>query len=153
MSQWLADRGVTYIEQPLKEGNEAELPALFKATVLPSYLDESCRFRIKYHHGPRRCTRGQPQTHECGGITEALRIIATAKAFGLKTMIGCMSDPLWPLPLGLHSPGYSIISTSMRTTIFTPTRVEGFLQSGITMPDEQLGTALSLNTETHATII
>ena len=29
---------------------------------------------------------------KCGGITEALRIIGTAKAHGLKTMIGCMSE-------------------------------------------------------------
>ena len=29
---------------------------------------------------------------KCGGLTEALRIIATARAFGLKTMIGCMGE-------------------------------------------------------------
>ena len=29
---------------------------------------------------------------KCGGITEALRIISTARAHGLKTMIGCMSE-------------------------------------------------------------
>jgi muconate cycloisomerase len=29
---------------------------------------------------------------KCGGITEALRIVATARAFGIKTMIGCMSE-------------------------------------------------------------
>ena len=29
---------------------------------------------------------------KCGGITEGLRIISTAKSFGLKTMIGCMSE-------------------------------------------------------------
>jgi muconate cycloisomerase len=29
---------------------------------------------------------------KCGGITEALRIVATARAHGLKTMIGCMSE-------------------------------------------------------------
>ena len=29
---------------------------------------------------------------KCGGITEALRIVATAKAHGLKTIIGCMSE-------------------------------------------------------------
>ena len=27
-----------------------------------------------------------------GGITEGLRVLATAKAFGLETMIGCMSE-------------------------------------------------------------
>ena len=27
-----------------------------------------------------------------GGITEGLKVLATAKAYGLKTMIGCMSE-------------------------------------------------------------
>ena len=27
-----------------------------------------------------------------GGLTEALRLVATARAFGLKTMIGCMGE-------------------------------------------------------------
>jgi len=29
---------------------------------------------------------------KCGGITGALRIIAVARAHGLKTMVGCMSE-------------------------------------------------------------
>ena len=29
---------------------------------------------------------------KCGGLTEALRIIHTTKAHGLKVMIGCMSE-------------------------------------------------------------
>ena len=29
---------------------------------------------------------------KCGGITEGLKIIKTARAHGLKTMIGCMSE-------------------------------------------------------------
>jgi muconate cycloisomerase len=29
---------------------------------------------------------------KCGGIGEAMRIVATARALGLQTMIGCMSE-------------------------------------------------------------
>jgi L-alanine-DL-glutamate epimerase-like enolase superfamily enzyme len=29
---------------------------------------------------------------KCGGITEGLKILSTAKLHGLKTMIGCMSE-------------------------------------------------------------
>ena len=29
---------------------------------------------------------------KCGGITEGIRILNVAKAYGLKTMIGCMSE-------------------------------------------------------------
>ena len=44
MMQWLADRGVDYIEQPLKEGEEENLEILFNKRPLPIYVDESCRF-------------------------------------------------------------------------------------------------------------
>ncbi|MEL0202157.1 MAG: enolase C-terminal domain-like protein, partial [Flavobacteriaceae bacterium] len=44
MIPWLAERRVDYVEQPLKEGDEGNLPALFAQSVLPIYVDESCRF-------------------------------------------------------------------------------------------------------------
>ena len=92
MMKWLADRGTDYVEQPLKQGQESELPHLFKNRPLPIYIDESCRFSsdvVKWAH----CVDGvNLKLMKCGGITEALRIIATARAFGLKTMIGCMGE-------------------------------------------------------------
>ena len=92
MSQWLAERGVSYIEQPLKEGAEEQLPALYKASVLPIYVDESCRFAENIPHWAQAVHGVNFKLMKCGGITEALRIISTARAHGLKTMIGCMSE-------------------------------------------------------------
>lgn len=92
MSHWLAERGVRYIEQPLKEGDEANLAPLKKATALPIYVDESCRFAHNIPQWAQAVGGVNFKLMKCGGITEGLRIIATAKAFGLKTMIGCMSE-------------------------------------------------------------
>jgi L-alanine-DL-glutamate epimerase-like enolase superfamily enzyme len=39
-----------------------------------------------------RCDGINLKLMKCGGITEAVRIVATARAHGLKTMIGCMSE-------------------------------------------------------------
>ncbi len=92
MIPWLAEQGVDYVEQPLPEGAESELPLIFEGRKLPIFVDESCRFASDI---PRfaHCVDGiNLKLMKCGGITEALRIIATAKAFGLKTMIGCMSE-------------------------------------------------------------
>jgi L-alanine-DL-glutamate epimerase-like enolase superfamily enzyme len=92
MMQWLADRGVDYIEQPLKEGEEAHLKELYDQRPLPIYVDESCRFCENIPHFAAHVDGVNMKLMKCGGITEALRIIATARAHGLKTMIGCMSE-------------------------------------------------------------
>jgi L-alanine-DL-glutamate epimerase-like enolase superfamily enzyme len=92
MMGWLAARGVEYVEQPLVSGAEDQLPDLFRDRALPIFLDESCRMSgdiPAFAH----CVDGvNLKLMKCGGITEALRIVATARAFGLKTMIGCMGE-------------------------------------------------------------
>ncbi len=92
MMSWLAERNCDYVEQPLVEGDEHRLEELFQKRPLPIYVDESCRFasQIKtYAH----CVDGvNLKLMKCGGITGALEILNTARAFNLKTMIGCMSE-------------------------------------------------------------
>lgn len=92
MIPWLRDRDVDYIEQPLPEGQEEDLEAIFHNRALPIYVDESCRVSsdiATWHHSVDGVNI---KLMKCGGITEAMRIMATARAFGLKTMIGCMGE-------------------------------------------------------------
>ena len=92
MMGWLAARSVEYVEQPLVQGGEDQLPDLFKDRALPIFVDESCRFSSDIP-GFAHCVDGvNLKLMKCGGITEALRIVATARAHGLKTMIGCMGE-------------------------------------------------------------
>jgi L-alanine-DL-glutamate epimerase and related enzymes of enolase superfamily len=42
MSDWLAEQGVTYLEQPLAKGQEGDLPELYQRSPLPIFVDESC---------------------------------------------------------------------------------------------------------------
>lgn len=92
MMQWLADRGVEYIEQPLKRGEEEDLIHLFKDRPLPIFVDESCRVSSNIPKFADRVDGVNLKLMKCGGITEAFRIVSTARAFGLKTMIGCMGE-------------------------------------------------------------
>ncbi|MEM7194354.1 MAG: dipeptide epimerase [Pseudomonadota bacterium] len=92
MMKWLAENGVDYIEQPLKEGEEDQLPELFKNRALPIYVDESCRFASDIPKFAHAVDGVNMKLMKCGGLTGALRITATARAFGLKTMIGCMGE-------------------------------------------------------------
>lgn len=92
MNAWLAERGCDYVEQPLARGEEAGLPEVFAGRPLPIFADESCHFASDV---PKLagCVDGvNLKLMKCGGLTEALRIVATARACGLKTMIGCMGE-------------------------------------------------------------
>lgn len=92
MMGWLAERGCEYVEQPLPRGAEADLPALFANRPLPIFLDESVHFAIDVPMVADRCDGINLKLMKCGGITEALRIVEAARAHGLATMIGCMSE-------------------------------------------------------------
>lgn len=92
MMKWLAERHCEYVEQPLKEGEEVLLPELYKNRPLPIFVDESCRFATDLPKWADVVDGVNMKLMKCGGITGALRIIATAQAFGLKTMIGCMGE-------------------------------------------------------------
>lgn len=92
MMKWLSKNDVDYVEQPLEEGKEADLKYLFKNRALPIYVDESCRFSDDIFSYYNYVDGVNMKLMKCGGITEALRIIDTAKSLKLKTMIGCMSE-------------------------------------------------------------
>jgi L-Ala-D/L-Glu epimerase len=92
MSHWLADLGVEYLEQPLAREDEARLVQLKQASPLPIFADESC---FTSHDIPRLVHRVDGiniKLMKSGGLTEAMRMIHTARACGLKVMFGCYSD-------------------------------------------------------------
>ena len=92
MMKWLAERGAEYIEQPLVEGDEDKLKFLFEGRLLPIFIDESCRSAKDVAEHYQYIDGINLKLMKCGGITEALNILHVAKAHGLKTMIGCMSE-------------------------------------------------------------
>jgi len=92
MMAWLAERGAEYVEQPLAEGAEDHLPRLFPDRPLPIFVDESCRMSADIPGFAAHVDGVNLKLMKCGGVTEALRIVATARAHGLKTMIGCMGE-------------------------------------------------------------
>ncbi|MDT0539789.1 dipeptide epimerase [Croceitalea sp. P059] len=92
MMQWLSERECGYVEQPLKEGQEDDLIELYKDRPLPIFVDESCRFATDIPKWANAVDGVNMKLMKCGGISGALRIISTAKAFKLKTMIGCMGE-------------------------------------------------------------
>ena len=92
MAPWLAERGVEFIEQPLPQGSEDALPALFDHSPLAIVADESIRTAADVAALADRVHGVNFKLMKSGGIDEALRIIHTARAHGLSVMIGCMGE-------------------------------------------------------------
>jgi L-Ala-D/L-Glu epimerase len=92
MMPWLKDRGVELLEQPLPQGAEDELAELFERRSLPIFIDESCHFSCDIPKLAPYVDGIVVKLMKCGGITEALKLVATARAHGLKTMLGCMGE-------------------------------------------------------------
>lgn len=92
MAEWLADHGVTYIEQPLPEGQEADLSHLYRQSPLPIFVDESCFTSQDIPPLADRVHGINIKLMKSGGLTEARRMVDTARACGLQVMFGCYSD-------------------------------------------------------------
>ena len=151
MIQWLSERKVDYIEQPLKEGEEAELKYLYTKSALPIYVDESCRFAENIPHYAAHIHGVNMKLMKCGGITEALRIIATARAHGLKTMIGCMSESSVAIAAAAAlSGGIDHIDLDSHYNLAPDPSVGAPMVEGITMPLEQPGHGAALKKEFYA---
>lgn len=92
MAQWLAARGITYIEQPLPVALDGALEELSARSPLPIFVDESC-FTSQDIPPLAEAVHGiNIKLMKAGGLSEALRMIHTAQAHNLQIMFGCYSD-------------------------------------------------------------
>jgi len=92
MINWLADKGVEFVEQPLPAANLDDYRWLKERVKIPIIADESVH---KSHDVPSLASAFHGiniKLMKCGGIQEALRLVAVARAFDLKVMIGCMIE-------------------------------------------------------------
>lgn len=92
MIPWLAGRGVELVEQPLPPGQEASLAQLSPDCPAPLFLDESVATARDIPPVAKFIQGINLKLMKCGGISEALRMIHTARAHQLQVMIGCMSE-------------------------------------------------------------
>ena len=83
---------------------------------------------------------------KCGGITEALRIVATAKAFGLKTMIGCMSESSVAIAAGATIGNlFDSIDLDSHLNLNPDPATGATIVDGVITPNDNPGHGASLN--------
>ncbi len=140
MAFWLADQGITYIEQPLPKGQEADLAKLYYQSPLPIFVDESCFTSRDIPLLVDRVHGINIKLLKSGGLSEALRMIHTAKAFGLKVMLGCYSDSsLLNTALAHLSPLADHLDLDSHLNLLDDPFVGAVFQNGRVVPNNQPG--------------
>ena len=154
MMKWLADRKAEYIEQPLVEGEEDKLKFLFEGRPLPIFIDESCRFSEDVANYHQYVDGVNLKLMKCGGITEALKILNVARAHGLKTMIGCMSESSVSISAGASITGIIDYVDLDSHYNLDPDPSEGTsMVNGITMINSMPGHGAKLKTQSYVETI
>jgi len=87
---WLETMGVEFIEQPMPAGMLEETRWVRGRVHIPIIADESCRHAADIPKLRESFDGVNVKLDKSGGVLEAYRMIAVAKALGMKTMLGCM---------------------------------------------------------------
>ena len=92
MIEWLAARGVVFIEQPMPKGQHDDTAWLRERSPLPLIADESVQ-RLADVRAAQGVFDGiNIKLMKCTGLREAGKMITLARALGLKVMLGCMTE-------------------------------------------------------------
>ena len=97
----LAELGVEYCEQPLPAG-DASGGELCRRSPLPIYVDEDCHTLGDVASCAEIAHGINIKLAKSGGIREAVRMAAAARALGLGVMLGCMIESGLGIAAGAH---------------------------------------------------
>ena len=129
----------------------AYLQYLYPNRPLPIYIDESCRYADDVGKWANHIDGVNMKLMKCGGITEALSIIQNAKKYGLKTMIGCMSESSISIAAAAAlSGGIDHIDLDSHYNLAPDPATGAQLVNGVTLPDFIPGHGAILKPEYHA---
>jgi len=92
MIEWLSERNVEFVEQPMPKHNIDDMAWLTEQSPLPTFADESCQ-RLEDIPRLKGVFNGiNIKLMKCTGMREAHEMITVANACDLKLMIGCMTE-------------------------------------------------------------
>ena len=90
--EWLESMGVELVEQPLPAGQLEEMRELRRLSPLPLFADESVYRAADIPRLAGAFDGINIKLMKCGGLGEARRMIAVARAHGMQVMLGCMVE-------------------------------------------------------------
>ena len=140
MCSWLAERGVQYVEQPLATGEEALLAKLKAQSPLPIFVDESCLTSRDIPDLADNIHGINIKLMKAGGLTEAMRMVHTARAYGLQVMFGCYSDSSLANTAAAHlSPLADYLDLDSHLNLLDDPFTGAAVQAGRLLPNDQPG--------------
>ena len=92
MIDFLADNDVEYVEQPVAQHDIEGFRFVRARSKLPIYADESCLVATDVPKLAGAVDGINLKLAKCGSLREAIRIVHTARAFGMYVMAGCMIE-------------------------------------------------------------
>ena len=102
MTQWLKEKGVLFVEQPMPKEQTDDLRWLTQNSPLPIIGDEAIQdlsdlimYRDVY-------SGVNIKLMKCGGIRAAFTMMRTARTLGMKVMIGCMTETSCAVTAAAH---------------------------------------------------
>ena len=101
-SEWLADLGVEFVEQPVPAEDPAGLKRVHERGALPVAADESCVALPDVPAVAGRAAIVNLKLMKCGGVREAIRMVHAARAQGLEVMLGCMVESTASIAAACH---------------------------------------------------
>jgi L-alanine-DL-glutamate epimerase-like enolase superfamily enzyme len=102
MDRVLAELGVEFVEQPLPAHDIEGLRFVRERSLLPIVADESCVVASDIPRLVGAVDGINIKLAKCGGLREALRMIATARSHGLLVMAGCMIETSLGITAAAH---------------------------------------------------
>jgi L-alanine-DL-glutamate epimerase-like enolase superfamily enzyme len=98
----LAELGVEFVEQPLPPHDVDGLRFVRERSSLPIVADESCLVASDIPRLAGIVDGINIKLAKCGGLREALRMIAVARAHGMLVMAGCMIESSLGITAAAH---------------------------------------------------
>ena len=98
----LSEFGVTVLEQPLPPDDLDGLAVITAQSDIPVIADESCKTVTDIPPLVGKVDGINIKLAKCGGLREALRMIAVARAHGLMVMVGCMIESTLGITAAAH---------------------------------------------------
>ena len=102
MIDMLAEYGIEFVEQPLPPHDLDGLRFVRERSKLPIIADESCIVATDVAKLAGVVDGINIKLSKCGGLREALRMIATARALGMTVMCGCMIESSLGISAAAH---------------------------------------------------
>ncbi|MDE3127972.1 MAG: dipeptide epimerase [Gemmatimonadota bacterium] len=102
MIERLARAGVEFVEQPLPPADLDGLRFVRERSALPIIADESCVTSADIPRLAGAVDGINIKLAKCGGLREAMRMIAAARAHGMRVMMGCMIETSLGITAAAH---------------------------------------------------